>query len=67
MIRARKKSRWRQKVVGGRVVDDRIYCTIVVKKILMLLIYILGKPLDEMALDFQHGRQTHYIETVQCQ
>ena len=26
MIRARKKSRWRQKVVGGRVVDDRIYC-----------------------------------------
>ena len=27
MFRARKKSRWRQKVVDGRVVDDRIYCT----------------------------------------
>ena len=27
MISARKKSRWRQKVVGGRVVDDRIYCS----------------------------------------
>ena len=26
MIRARKKSRSRQKVAGGRVVEDRIYC-----------------------------------------
>ena len=26
MFRARKKSRWRQKVVDDRVVDDRIYC-----------------------------------------
>ena len=56
--------------------------TIVLKKFLMLLIYILGKPLDEMAIPdqsdtqqlghshlwiFQHGRQTRDIDTVQCQ
>ena len=28
MFRARKKSRWRQKVVDGKVVDDRIYCIV---------------------------------------
>ena len=52
------------------------------KKFLVLLIYILGKPLDEMAFSdqshtehlghshlwiFQHGRQTRDIDTVQCQ
>ena len=52
---------------------------IVVKKFLVLLIYILGKPLDEMAFSdqshtehlghshlwmFQHGRQTCDIDTV---
>ena len=26
MFRPRKKSRWTQKVIDGRVVDDRIYC-----------------------------------------
>ena len=56
--------------------------TTVVRKFLMLLIYILGTPLVEMAftdqshtqhLDhshlwiFQHVRQTLDIDTVQCQ
>ena len=56
--------------------------TIVVKKFFMMLIYILGKPLDWMACPdqsqtqhlghshlwiFQHGRQTRDIDTVQCQ
>ena len=55
---------------------------IVVKKFLVLLIYILGKPLDEMAFSdqshtehlghshpwiFQHGRKTRDVDTVQCQ
>ena len=56
--------------------------TIVVKTFFMMLIYILGKPLDGMACSdqsqtqhlghshlwiFQHGRQTRDIDTVQCQ
>ena len=55
---------------------------IVEKKFLVLLIYILGKPLDEMAFSdqshtehlghshlwiFQHGEPTLDIDTVQCQ
>ena len=43
MFRARKKSRWRQKVVDGRVVDDRIWFSHPSSSVVRL-------PVDEPAL-----------------